>query len=240
MRKAILAGVALFAATIASQASATTLIQGFEAPPLTGGGYAYLYAKDQKSHSFGSYVSNTPTLTFSGMAGIQKNGSNFHFLPATDGVQTAFVQTFNTAAAGKPENDITGSFSITLTGLTSGKTYKIAFMDLGRLPKYAGAADFSVSDNGSTTQDYGAPSAAAWRSDYYQFKAGSTNVLTFSSLLPSVLKDGTIIGGSTAIDSIEFASVVPEPATWTLMMVGVFGIGIALRTNRRRGVAVAA
>ena len=43
--------------------------------------------------------------------------------------------------------------------------------------------------------------------------------------------------GQTSIFDVSFASGVPEPATWMLMLFGVPGLGAALRSRRRRGLA---
>ena len=38
-------------------------------------------------------------------------------------------------------------------------------------------------------------------------------------------------------DILTINSAAPEPAAWALMMVGVGGMGAALRTRRRKAVA---
>ena len=43
--------------------------------------------------------------------------------------------------------------------------------------------------------------------------------------------------GETSIFDVSFASGVPEPATWTLMLFGVSGLGAALRSRRRPSLA---
>ena len=48
--------------------------------------------------------------------------------------------------------------------------------------------------------------------------------------------DGQIIGNGLVTTTSE-PSAAPEPATWGLMMLGVAGMGAALRTRRRRSVA---
>jgi len=37
---------------------------------------------------------------------------------------------------------------------------------------------------------------------------------------------------NSALEKVYFGSVVPEPATWALMMLGVFGVGAAMRSRR--------
>ncbi len=39
--------------------------------------------------------------------------------------------------------------------------------------------------------------------------------------------------------SATFGNAVPEPASWAMMLVGIGGLGVALRSNRRRVVATA-
>ena len=44
-------------------------------------------------------------------------------------------------------------------------------------------------------------------------------------------------GGSRVVEVFANTSAAPEPAAWALMMVGVGGMGAALRTRRRKAIA---
>ena len=50
------------------------------------------------------------------------------------------------------------------------------------------------------------------------------------------VKNETISGNITVKGAV---SAAPEPAAWALMMVGVGGMGAALRTRRRKAIAAA-
>ena len=61
--------------------------------------------------------------------------------------------------------------------------------------------------------------------------AGSSNgrfIFDFSSPVNSV----TFSSGSNAFEIASVAGVVPEPAAWTLMLVGFGGLGMALRSGQ--------
>ena len=46
--------------------------------------------------------------------------------------------------------------------------------------------------------------------------------------------------GYLAADHLTVSAGVPEPATWGLMLAGLFGLGVALRGQRRKGLAALA
>ena len=62
------------------------------------------------------------------------------------------------------------------------------------------------------------------------------NPMVISGGPHSITVNGNIVTGPTASYSgtFNFQNVpVPEPATWALMLLGFFGIGVAMRRNRR-------
>lgn len=71
----------------------------------------------------------------------------------------------------------------------------------------------------------------------------------FPTLTPQTLRFGSTFSGSTFIDlneqsgpyftDIIVSSGTPEPAAWTLMLVGFGGLGMALRIRRRSTLAKA-
>jgi len=60
------------------------------------------------------------------------------------------------------------------------------------------------------------------------------NPLNVTSGLHRITVNGNIVSGPTASYSGTFNfAAVPEPATWALMLLGFFGVGIAVRRTRR-------
>ena len=69
----------------------------------------------------------------------------------------------------------------------------------------------------------------------------------FPTLTPQTLQFGSMFAGSTSIDlneqsgpyftDITVSSSAPEPAAWTLMLVGFGGLGAVLRRRRRATLA---
>jgi hypothetical protein len=58
------------------------------------------------------------------------------------------------------------------------------------------------------------------------------NVSTFDTSLPPT--DYTIEGGAGGGGGGAGGSIVPEPSTWAMMLIGFAGLGFAARTLRRR------
>jgi hypothetical protein len=62
----------------------------------------------------------------------------------------------------------------------------------------------------------------------------TSEYLTFQALVR-----GGLPSYGNEIRAVSVYSAAPEPAAWALMMVGVGGMGAALRTRRRKAVAAA-
>jgi hypothetical protein len=67
---------------------------------------------------------------------------------------------------------------------------------------------------------------------------GPGNVSLVGNEVEVNLNGATLNGGATINVAIG-SSAAPEPATWALMMLGIFGIGAALRLKRRSALAAA-
>jgi hypothetical protein len=73
-----------------------------------------------------------------------------------------------------------------------------------------------------------------------QSAANTNGVFDFKFATPVDIVTVASVGNSFEIASIA-TSAVPEPATWAMMLVGLFGLGAAMRAARRgRGASVSA
>ena len=163
-------------------------------------------------------------------------GQFLHVLPSNpDPDGGAFV-----ALDGDPNYN--GALTQTLTGLTSGAQYAVSF--------YWAAAQYADRTGVTTEQlqvGFGSAtqltqvvtnlseSATNWIKQTFTFTAsGSSQVLSFLSIgTPAGMPPVALLDGVSV-------SPVPEPATWAMMLVGLGGIGAALRTVRRVKAATAA
>jgi choice-of-anchor C domain-containing protein len=142
-----------------------------------------------------------------------------------------------------------GTHSLDLNGLdvggitqtiatVAGQTYNLSF-DLSANPDLSGPRSILVSaGNASQTFTFAGPSslgAMNWQSNLFQFVAtGSTTALSFDSA--SV--DNCCWG--PALDNVAITGVaVPEPATWTMAILGFGMLGAAVR-RRKLAMATAA
>ncbi len=129
----------------------------------------------------------------------------------------------------------------TINGLTVGKVYKVSFFWGGAQQNgFTGdtTEQFQVSLGGDTQStailNNVSHGFTGWQSESFKYKASNTSeVLSFLAV-------GTPAGVPpfSVLDGVSL-SAVPEPVTWALMLVGIAGVGGAMRA-RRRGVAVAA
>ena len=123
----------------------------------------------------------------------------------------------------------TGSISQALM-LTPGQTYTLTFAYSHNLFAPAEATSASAQYlidglSGTVFHNTGTTSNLDWQIQTGNFVATGNDVLSFTNLT----------GGPNEgifLDAIDVAPV-PEPATWGLMLLGFFGIGFAMRRNRR-------
>jgi hypothetical protein len=218
------AGAALAVAAFGHPARASTVIS-FETQ-VVNGGYEYNSSSPYPGPN-GNF--NSPTgegVTFTGLSGIQHNGSAWGFTNAPDGVQTAFLQIYS----GFPANP--GSITFSLPTVTN-QTYRLDFDVEGR-PGYGGNA-FTV-NAGTSSGTFGAPSTISWTTDSLLFTAlsNSTN-FAMSINIPTFVTDNSI-----GVDAISITAT-PLPSTWTMLIAGFVGLGFfAYRGTKKGSPAVAA
>jgi hypothetical protein len=144
-----------------------------------------------------------------------------------------------------------GAISQTISGLTAGDTYMVTFDYAGaQQVGYSGPTTegWAVSLGGQTDYTGGNPNGnlsnashgfTGWQAADLTFTATSgSEVLSFlatgtggASLPPFALLDGVSIS--------QCPPGVPEPATWAMMLLGLGGLGGALRMRRRQQFAAA-
>lgn len=120
-----------------------------------------------------------------------------------------------------------GSVSQTVAGLNVGSAYNLTYLYGGRSGYGPQLLDVSFGGNLLTVNG---GSLGMWTSNTFSFLATSTSeTLTFAS-------EHTTGGpsGGNEVTNVSLTTV-PEPASWTLMILGIGMVGVAVR---RRGGAV--
>ena len=137
----------------------------------------------------------------------------------------------------------TGALSQTINGLVAGQKYAVSF-------DWAGAQQHgfdgknteqfivSLGDESKATKVYHNPSHgfSGWMQQTFVFTA------TDSSETLSFLAKGTPNGVPpfSLLDGVSMTASVPEPATWTMMILGIGGVGAIARRRRAAGLAAGA
>jgi hypothetical protein len=135
-----------------------------------------------------------------------------------------------------------GAVFQTINGLTIGDTYAVTFYQAGAqqhgfsgITTESWQVSLGAQTKDSPTLTNASEGFTGWSSDTLDFTATSTSeVLSF-------LAEGT--GGSgeppfALLDGVSLTQV-PEPATWTMMLVGFGALGTAVRSRRKQALATA-
>ena len=214
MMKIAILGTAITVALMPVAASAL-ISESFETP--ANGAGSIVYGPDQS----GTYGSNpggpsatAPGFTFGGFSGIIANTTAV-FVDTPYGSQAAFLQGY----LGNGSQIVW-----TVSGFNPGSRYELSFASAGSL--VVPSETFGVSILG------GAPVSFTPGTAY------TTSVLTFVPTVASGIISFTGIAqagnAATALDNLNI-SVVPEPASWALLIAGFGLTGAAMR--RRSTVA---
>ncbi len=257
-----LAGAAMVLAT-GHAASAGNLVQngGFESSSLPGPQYIYFGSPNLygaiTDWTIGSGGPYTYLSYFNNSSATGPTGPG-PYLPLPTSYTDVSTVSGDALVAGATQTDANGGFFValdgnndgtqtyiqqTITGLTAGDKYNLSFLwggiQLGG-GYYSGptteSLQVSLGSQSYSTQVLSECSQcfSGWLSENFQFTAGgSSQVLQFLSVgsgtPPLALIDG--------VSLTPVAGGVPEPAAWTIMILGLGAVGVAMR---RRGAARAA
>lgn len=131
-----------------------------------------------------------------------------------------FTPTEGVLMAALGDNDQPGLLRQTIAA-TAGRTYRLSF-DLGHLP-HGDFNLFRVLWGGDTLLEMG-------RVGVFPFKAFSFDVVAYDAS-PSVTFQ-YIDDGRWLLDDVRLTEAVPEPATWTMLILGFGLAGAAVRHRR--------
>jgi len=131
-------------------------------------------------------------------------------------------------------NNTFGDVFQTVTGLTAGQSYTVSFDYGGRTSGGPDSMNFLV--NGTQLGATIGGSIGSWTPYAFTFTAPNSGSATveFQALVTSGLPSY-----GNEITNVSLLSAVPEPATWAMMMIGLGGLGVAMRSRRRMTAATA-
>jgi hypothetical protein len=206
-------------------ASAGTLVS----QPWDGGSNLFSSQNDTNPGGNGNFATTYDDFTLahaSALDGFQFTGGYFN--PANQGPITAWTLTFYNNNAGVPGNPIAiGSFPG-----TGDETF---LASVNGFPIYSYELDFQNFDVSAGTYwasvvpDIGFPPQWGWAT------GTGGNLGGYQCFFGACGPTGT----DFAFNLLGSAVGVPEPATWAMMLVGLFGLGAAMRSRRQLASATA-
>jgi choice-of-anchor C domain-containing protein len=215
MRALTLAAAIALAALLgsASEAGAVTLVNGsFEMGPEASNGY--FVDMGVGNTSIPGWSIDTGTIDYI-----------THYWPGSDGERSIDL-------AGAGPGSISQTFATDI-----GQHYVVSFDLAGNPDGSPIVKTLSVGVNGAAVQNYTASIAGVtsyanlgWTRKTYNFVATSgSSTLTFTDTAPTSPY-------GPALDNVAVAAAagVPEPAAWTMMVIGFGGLGALLRRRARR------
>lgn len=249
MRKVVIAACAAVVGTAGAAAAAPlNLVHngGFES--LTGPANEFIgYGVSELTDWFynAAPTPNAAVYTFAGAngSGAQQGsgGGLFPLYGPGNGFNNGFVASpaGGNFLASDGEAAFQGSFNQTISGLTSGHSYTLSFvwagnqfLDSNTLPDNGTLTiDWQVSLGGETfttpVESYTAHDFTGWLTQSFTYTA--TNPSEVLSLLAQGMPNG--LPPVALLDGVSLT--VPEPASWSLIILGIAGLGAVARKRRR-------
>jgi len=215
----LLATLGALAMATGAGAGTSILTDGNFNAPYAGGNFV----DDASGTTFGGWTVGTPSQDPAGGGSVDLIGGYWQAPPATgggsvdlDGLAAGSIsQTVDVTAPGT--YDLTFYFSGNPDGGAAAKSFDVT------LAGYSGAFTYTTGSNTHGNMNY-----------------------TYSGVIPVYLGDGlqTLTFSSTDSASSDWGAVIggvglalPEPGTWGLMLVGLGGLGAALRARRKLAIA---
>jgi hypothetical protein len=176
----------------------------------------------------GDTVGDAPTTAAPGFSWAGGGTGYILGASASDGAEPAIA----------PNVQQTGNFLALNTGDT--ETLTVSASNIDHIFVYVGSLDSfnDISFAGPGVSYTGAQLAAYSGADNGNQTQGQTNgVFEFSFSTP--VTGVTFSSGGTAFEIASISAGTPEPAAWAVMLIGIGGIGAAMRLRRRQVAATA-
>ncbi|HKR87738.1 MAG TPA: PEP-CTERM sorting domain-containing protein [Phenylobacterium sp.] len=216
MNKILVAATAAFALAGAATAASATTFAGTWSTTYNSSdaaGLPIVINNDASSPASGNFNFNLTGVGSSTSVNLFTISTDQNSLDSNDGTPKAFTLSFNFTA---PQ-----AASGSVGGVTEGESVPVYFHGW-----YVGSTDegaLTWNNGGNTTLNFGSYGKLLVHLDDVTFNLG-----------------GSDCDPATVAAKFTLASAVPEPMTWALMLTGFFGMGAAMRANRRRAAFTAA
>jgi len=163
-------------------------------------------------------------LTTAIIAGVALTGAALTGAVSTASAATIFEQ-YGYSLPGSPDGAYLFVTTPTaLSDVTISGGYSNGFTDFGAVAAGGQTGYYYLGDNESTTPG----------SEGTALVTIVSGGVTYSGSYTDVLGDLDAVDNPVALGTLGTVSATPEPNTWALMLLGVGGLGAALRWSRRR------